>query len=96
MPALDLAKYLSYLQKWRCNVAKVMVNMHQAKTELSKLVARALAGEEVIVTRNGKPVVRLVPISRRRTPGGLEGKIWISPEFYEPLPEEVLREFEGR
>jgi len=77
-------------------MAKVMVNMHQAKTELSKLVARALAGEEVIVTRNGKPVVRLMPISQQRTPGGLEGKIWISPDFDAPLPEEVLREFEGR
>ena len=77
-------------------MAKVMVNMHQAKTELSKLVARALAGEEVIVTRRGTPVVRLVPISQQRTPGFLKGKIWIAPDFDAPLPEEVLREFEGR
>ena len=76
-------------------MAKVMVNMHQAKTELSKLVARALAGEEVIVTRRGTPVVRLVPISQQRTPGFLKGSIWIAPDFDAPLPEEVLREFEG-
>lgn len=73
-----------------------VVNMHKAKTELSKLVAKALAGEEVIVTRAGKPVVKLVPIRERRVLGGLEGKITIHPEFYEPLPEEILREFEGR
>ena len=45
---------------------RVVVNMHQAKTDLSKLVAQALAGEEVILARNGKPVVRLVPVRERR------------------------------
>lgn len=77
-------------------MAKVMVNMHQAKTELSKLVARALAGEEVIVTRNGKPVVRLVPVVQERVPGFAKGKIRVGPDFDAPLPEEVLRSFEGR
>ena len=48
-----------------------IVNMHRAKTELSKLVAKALEGEEVIVTRSGKPVVRLVPIGGKRQLGGL-------------------------
>ncbi len=71
-----------------------IVNMHRAKTELSKLVAKALEGEEVIVTRSGKPVVRLVPIGGKRQLGGLEGKWVIHPEFYEPLPEDVLRDFE--
>ena len=73
----------------------VTVNMHKAKTELSKLVARALEGEEIILTRYGKPVVRLVPIRQPRVPGGLKGKIWMSPDFDAPLPEEILREFEG-
>lgn len=72
-----------------------IVNMHRAKTELSKLVAKALAGEEVIVTRSGKPVVKLVPIPQKRQIGlRVMGNIVIHPEFYEPLPEDVLRDFE--
>lgn len=70
------------------------MNMHQAKTNLSKLVASALAGEEVIITRAGKPVARLVPIRQRRQGGLDRGRIWISPDFDDPLPEEILREFE--
>ena len=76
-------------------MATVTVNMHKAKAELSKLVARAVAGEEIVLTRNGKPVVRLVPVRQPRVPGGMKGKIWISPDFDAPLPEDVLREFEG-
>ena len=45
-----------------------VVNMHKAKSDLSRLVARALAGEEVIITRDGKPVVRLTPIRGERIP----------------------------
>jgi prevent-host-death family protein len=61
-----------------------IINMHQAKTSLSRLVARALAGEEVVIARNGEPLVRLVPVARapkRRIPGRSKGKIWISPDF---------------
>jgi prevent-host-death family protein len=61
-----------------------IVNMHQAKTSLSRLVARALAGEEVVIARNGKPLVRLVPVAKvptRRIPGRSKGRIWISPDF---------------
>ena len=72
-----------------------VVNMHKAKTELSRLVAKALVGEEVIVTRSGKPVVRLVPITQRRVPGLDKGTFLIHPGFYDPLPEEMLRQFEG-
>ena len=70
--------------------------MHQAKTQLSKLVERALAGEEVILThgRNRTPAVKLVPVkapSLRKRPIGLfKGQIEIGPEFFEPLPEEEL------
>jgi len=74
-----------------------VVNMHQAKSSLSRLVARALAGEEVVIARNGKPVVRLVPIAKKRetrVPGRGKGKIWISPEF-EFTEAEVTELFEG-
>ena len=60
------------------------VNMHQAKSTLSRLVERALAGEDVVIARNGEPLVRLVPvpkISTPRVPGRLKGKVWISPDF---------------
>ena len=58
-----------------------VVNMHQAKTSLSRLVRRALEGEEVVIARNGEPLVKLVPIpkpAKQRVPGR-EGKIWIGP-----------------
>ena len=73
------------------------VNMHEAKSRLSSLVEKALAGEEVIIARAGKPVVKLVPVSyshRPRTPGRWKGKVRIAPDFDE-TPEEVIRLFEG-
>ncbi len=70
-----------------------IVNMHRAKTELSKLVAKALEGEEVIVTRSGKPVVRLVPIRKPRVPGIGKGLGWIGPNFDDPMPEDWLKLF---
>jgi prevent-host-death family protein len=63
------------------------VNVHHAKTHLSKLIAAAESGEEVIIARNGKPAIKLVPIqapakkSRRDMWGAGIGKIWISPDF---------------
>lgn len=75
--------------------------MHQAKTQLSKLVQRALAGEEVILTHGRKrtPAVRLVavgPISKaKRLIGLYKGQIDIGPEFFDPLPEEELAFWEG-
>ena len=70
-----------------------VVNMHEAKTTLSRLVERALAGEEVIIARNGKPLVRLVPLPTKaepRVPGRLKRQIWISPDF-EFTDEEIDR-----
>ena len=61
-----------------------VVNMHQAKSSLSRLVERALAGEDVVNARNGEPLVKLVPIPKerkRRMPGRLKGKIWMAPDF---------------
>ena len=77
------------------------INMHQAKTELSDLVARAEAGEEIIIARHNKPAVKLVPVEgtpkKPRVPGALahlRGKIPDS-LFFDPLPEEELKAWEG-
>jgi len=70
-----------------------IVNMHQAKSSLSRLVERALAGEEILIARNGEPVVKLVPVLRERkprVPGRYKGKIWIAPDCFEPMSEEEL------
>jgi prevent-host-death family protein len=75
--------------------------MHEAKTQLSKLVERALAGEEVILThgRNRTPAVKLVPVQppimRERPIGLYKGQIDIGPEFFEPLPDEELELWEN-
>jgi prevent-host-death family protein len=69
------------------------VTIHVAKTHLSRLIARAEAGEEIIIARGNKPVVKLVPIEKakpKRVPGRWKGKISIGPEFFEPLPPEEL------
>jgi prevent-host-death family protein len=69
--------------------------IHAAKTNLSKLVARAEAGEEIVLARGKDPVVKLTPVAVRAKPerkfGALKGKIKIGAEFFEPLPEEELR-----
>ena len=75
------------------------VNVHQAKTELSRLVARVEAGEEIIIARGGRPAARLVPLAPtrvRRRLGPLNGQFIIPDDFDRPLPEAVLRLFEGR
>ena len=72
------------------------VNIHEAKTQLSKLVARVEAGAEVRICRSGKPVARLVPVSKRikkRTAGRYKGKGRVAENFDAPLPDEVLRLF---
>jgi len=75
----------------------LIVNVHEAKTNLSKLLARVSAGEEIIIANDGHPVARLVPITLnkdQRILGRLEGLASISPDFNEPLPQDVLAEFE--
>jgi prevent-host-death family protein len=70
------------------------VNIHDAKTHLSKLIA---SGEEVVIARYGEPVARLVPIRREaspRLPGSARGKVKVSKAFFEPLPEEIIEAFE--
>jgi len=66
------------------------VNIHEAKTHLSRLVERVEAGEEVVIARAGRPVARLVPYRVHRAPrvpGAWEGQIWMSDDFDAPLPE---------
>ena len=75
----------------------VVVNVSQAKSQLYRLIARVEAGEEVVITRRGKPVARLVACKPRgkRRPGVLKGKAVITDEFFDPLPEEELKLWEG-
>jgi len=73
------------------------VNMHQAKASLSRLVERALAGEEVVIARNGEPLVSLVPVRRKRepsVPGRSKDKVWIGPDF-EFTDDEITELFEA-
>jgi prevent-host-death family protein len=75
-----------------------VVNMHQAKSSLSRLVERALAGEDVVIARNGEPLVRLVPLAKKReprVPGRSKGRVWIAPDFH-TLSEEDIEDWEGR
>lgn len=74
------------------------VNVHQAKTQLSRLLAQAEAGEEVVIARRGDPVVRLVPCKPKgkRRFGTMKGKIVVDDSILEPLPEEELARWEGR
>jgi prevent-host-death family protein len=69
------------------------VSIHKAKTQLSRLVEKACKGEDIVIARGSKPVVRLVAIQdarENRKPGALKGKIQIGREFFEPLPPEEL------
>jgi prevent-host-death family protein len=73
------------------------INIYEAKTQLSKLIARVEEGEEITISRNGRPAARLVPIERRtapRVPGALKGQIVIHDDFDE-LDEETLRDWYG-
>jgi prevent-host-death family protein len=71
--------------------------IHEAKTNLSKLIEQACQGEEIVIARGPEPVVRLVPIADvkgRRQPGALRGKLRVGPEFFEPLTDEELAHWE--
>ncbi len=73
------------------------VNVHEAKTHLSRLLARVAAGEEIIISKAGRPIARLVPIrahKAKRVPGQDEGVIWIADDFDAPLPADIQSSFE--
>ena len=72
------------------------INVHEAKTQFSRLIQRVLAGEEIVISRAGKPVAKLVPVDNkasRRAPGSARGRVVVADDFDAPLPEEILRDF---
>jgi prevent-host-death family protein len=74
------------------------VNIHDAKTNFSKLIDAVGKGEEIVIARAGKPAARLVPIQGQkvaRKPGALKGKIRIADDFDAPLPDDLQAAFEG-
>lgn len=76
---------------------KKTVNIHEAKTQLSRLLTRVERGEEIVIARAGRPVARLLPFESRssgRTFGGDEDSVWIADDFDAPLPEDILADFE--
>ncbi len=76
----------------------VDVNVHEAKTHLSRLLERALAGDEVVIMKAGRPLVRLTPVATapvRRTIGTAKGDFVVPDDFDAPLPDHVLDEFEA-
>jgi prevent-host-death family protein len=73
------------------------VNIHAAKTHLSRLVEEAAAGEEIVIAKSGKPLARLVSLQeppKKRVLGRLRGKIIVPDDFDAPLPDEILSLFE--
>jgi len=71
-------------------------NVHEAKTQLSKLLERVAAGEEVIIARSGVPVARLVPAApvQERSLGTEKGRVFVADDFDAPLPKDLLKAFE--
>jgi prevent-host-death family protein len=70
------------------------VNLHEAKTHLSRLVEAAAKGKEIVIAKAGKPMARLVPLRpsarKERKPGALKGRIWVAEDFDEPMAAEEL------
>ena len=69
--------------------------VHQAKTNLSRLIKEAEKGGEVVITRGKKPVAKLVPIasaSKKRVPGSMKGQIWAAPGAFDPFTDDEMRE----
>jgi prevent-host-death family protein len=93
---LRRARLLVYFDQMR---KQATVSLYEAKTRLSHLVDRAARGEEVVITRHGRPAARLVAARAERTRrklGALRGKIRVASDFDAPLSDEMLALFEGR
>jgi len=72
------------------------ISVYNARAEFSRLIERALAGEEIVITRRGKPAVRLVPVEEERQPrkpGALKGKLELPEDFFDPLPDDIIDAF---
>jgi prevent-host-death family protein len=79
-------------------MSEIIYNLYEAKTSLSRLVDRAASGEEIILSKAGKPLAKLVPYqqpTKPRQPGGWESRIRIADDFDAPLPPEIQAAFEG-
>lgn len=75
-----------------------VVNTHEAKTNLSRLLDNVEKGEEIIIAKANRPVARLVPyraVGPQRLPGFLKGKVRVADDFDAPLSDEIIRTFEG-
>lgn len=73
------------------------VNIHDAKTHLSRILSRVEGGEEIVISKAGRPVARIIPLKekkKKRVPGTAKGRITIMKDFFGPLPEDILDEFE--
>ena len=93
----DLVIYLANFREATADVMPVY-NVHQAKTQLSQLLAQVEAGEEVVIARRGIPVARMVgcqPLAKRQ-PDVLKGKVVIPDSFFDPLPDVELDAWEGK
>jgi len=81
------------------NLAMIKINIHEAKARLSEYLERVLEGEVVVLCRRNVPVAEIHPLparrSRRRPIGVARGKLSVPPSFFAPLPEEVLKDFQG-
>lgn len=78
---------------------RTIINIHDAKTHLSRIVDEVAAGAEVIIAKAGKPLAKLTPLSvpvTKKKLGLLKGKVKVPDDFNAPLPEDVLAAFEGR
>jgi len=79
-------------------VGLTTVNIHQAKTHFSRLISRVQQGEEIVISKSGQPVARIVPEPgprKPRQPGSAKGEFIIHDDFDAPLPSEVLQGFAG-
>ncbi len=91
---VDLVRWSSHISV----MGPTTVNIHEAKTHLSRLIERTTEGETIIIAKAGKPQVMLTPIPSPapRSPGRFSGKIVMADDFNEPLPAEVLKDWEGQ
>ena len=74
----------------------MVVNIHEAKTQFSRLLARVATGEEIVIARAGKPIARLAPLaerSKRRVLGQDKGLFEVPEDFDDPLPDDILADF---
>ena len=96
MKLQDLSKF----NLWSNTSFMIRLNIHEAKTHLSRYLKDIEAGESILLCRHNVPIAEIRPLPKqRKTPrqlGTAKGKVNVPPEFFEPLPEEILRVFGGR